>query len=86
MAVLDGPPPVEIPFASLSADAQLGVLNDFIEREGTDYGAFEASLEKKHSDLVRQLEKGDVKLVFDPATESVTLMTAREWRTRLKSP
>jgi uncharacterized protein YheU (UPF0270 family) len=74
------PPPIEIPFTSLSAEAQEGVLNDFIYREGTDYGAQEASLERKQADILRQLERGDVKLIFDPSTESVTLITAREWK------
>jgi uncharacterized protein len=82
VAILEGggPPPVEIPFESLSADAQEGVLNEFIYREGTDYGAVEASLERKQQDLVRQIARGDIKLVFDPASESVTLMSAREWK------
>jgi uncharacterized protein YheU (UPF0270 family) len=83
MAVLeDGqqPQPVEIPFTSLSQEAQEGVLNEFIYREGTDYGAQEASLERKQADIMRQLERGDVKLVFDPASETVTLITAREWK------
>jgi uncharacterized protein YheU (UPF0270 family) len=85
MAILEGPPPVEIPFGSLSGEAQEGVLNDFIYREGTDYGAVEASLERKQQDLLRQIERGDIKLVFDPSTESVTLMTAREWK-KISSP
>jgi len=78
--ILNGPPPVEIPFESLSEDALVGVLNEFIEREGTDYGAVEASLERKQQDLVRQLKKGDIKLIFDSATESVTLMTAKQFK------
>lgn len=73
-------PPIEVPFASLSAEAQEGVLNEFIYREGTDYGAVEASLERKQADIVRQIERGDVKLVFDPSSETVTLITAREWK------
>ena len=62
MANLEGPPPVEIPFDSLSAEAQEGVLNDFIYREGTDYGAIEASLERKQQDLVRQIQRRDIVL------------------------
>jgi uncharacterized protein len=80
MDILNGAPPIEIPFESLSEDAQVGVLNEFIEREGTDYGAVEASLERKHNDLMRQMKKGDIKLVFDPGTESVTLMTVKQFR------
>lgn len=86
MEVLNGPPPIEIPFSSLSAEAQQGVLDDFIWREGTDYGLVEASHEKKQNDIRRQIEKGDVKLIFDPSSESVTLITEREWLKRTVTP
>lgn len=76
----EAPQPIAVPFESLSRAAQEGVLNDFIYREGTDYGAVEASLAKKQNDLLRQIERGDVVLIFDPAMESVTLVTAREWK------
>ena len=72
--------PIEIPLTALSTEAQEGVIDDFIQREGTDYGAQEASLEKKRSDIRRQIDSGKVKLVFDAAEESVTLITEQEWR------
>ena len=74
------PPPVEIPFTTLSADAQLGVIDAFILREGTDYGDHEATLEKKQADIRLQIDKKLVRLVFDPETESVTLLTYQEWQ------
>jgi uncharacterized protein YheU (UPF0270 family) len=73
-------PPVEIPFETLSTEAQLGVIDAFIFREGTDYGFHEATHEKKQQDIRRQIEQRKVKLVFDPNEESVTLMTEREWQ------
>lgn len=75
----DTQPPIEIPFASLSADAQLGVIDDFIWREGTDYGFHEVAHESKQDQIRRQIEDGRVKLVFDPGLQSVTLMTERDW-------
>ena len=45
-------------------------------RDGTDYGAREKSLEDKVADVTRQLERGEVRVVFDPETESATLVTA----------
>jgi hypothetical protein len=63
----------EIPWTSLSEDALFGVIDDFILREGTDYGWQEVSLERKREDIRRQLEKRKIKIMFDPASESITL-------------
>jgi uncharacterized protein len=71
--------PIEVPPGSLSEEALHGVIDNFIQREGTDYGAAEASYNTKIEQIRKQIEKGDVKIVFDPATESVTLLTKREW-------
>lgn len=68
---------MEIPIQNLSAEALEGVIDDFIHREGTDYGAVEASLERKRREIMTQLEKGFVKLMFDPETESITLVPAK---------
>lgn len=67
------PEPMEVPWESLSADALEGVIDDFILREGTDYGSIEASLEKKRADILKQLKARKIRLWFDPETESITL-------------
>lgn len=56
------------------------MLESFILREGTDYGAQELTMETKLERLTKQLDKGDVKIVFDPNSQSVTLMTKRDWQ------
>ena len=76
---------VEIPLESISADALNGLVESYILREGTDYGSNEVSLEAKTAQVFKQLKKGDVKIVFDPATESIDLLTARELSLRQKS-
>jgi len=68
-------PPVEIPPASLEPELLTEIIRSFIEREGTDYGAVEATLEKKVADIRRQLDRGEIKLLFDPNSESVTFVT-----------
>lgn len=65
---------IEIPFQSLSSHALEGVIDDFILREGTDYGTAEVSLETKRTDILRQLKAGRAKVVFEPETESITLL------------
>jgi uncharacterized protein YheU (UPF0270 family) len=66
--------PVEIPVQELSAEALRGVVEHFVLREGTDYGAREATFEGKIADVLRQLERREAKIVFDPVTQSVTLL------------
>ena len=70
----DEPSRVEIPADALSPDALRGVVEAFVNREGTDYGAVERSLDEKVADVMRQLERGEARIVFDPESESVTLI------------
>jgi len=71
--------PVEVPIEMLSAELLDGVIESFVLREGTDYGAVEASHDSKLRRVRAQLEKGAVKLVFDPNSDTVTLLTKLEW-------
>ncbi len=72
-------PPIEVPMDKLSRDVVKALIEEFILREGTDYGAVEASLEKKKEQVSKQLENDDIKIVFDPNTETVTLMTVNQF-------
>ena len=73
-------PPVLVPLEVLSAETLDSLIESFILREGTDYGAHEVSLETKMEQIRKQLKKSDIKIVFDPNSESVTLMTTHEWK------
>ncbi len=73
-------PPIEVPIDQLSEDVLQNLVEEFILREGTDYGANEISLEKKKEQVLKQLENEDIKIIFDPDTESVTLMTAHQFK------
>ncbi len=56
----------------------MGLIEEFITRDGTDYGEQEIALEHKVKQIERQLAGGDVVIVFDPASESVSLLTRRD--------
>lgn len=71
---------IEIPQQALSADAVQGVLEEFVNREGTDYGDIEFSLQQKTQRLKKQWERGDILLVFDPETESTTFISKYDWQ------
>lgn len=64
-----------IPHQQLSSDALQGLIEEFITRDGTDYGEVEISLTQKVAQVKRQLDRGEVVIVFDPASESVSILT-----------
>ncbi len=65
---------VEVPFEDLSAEALRGIVESFVNREGTDYGAVERSLDEKVADVMRQLEAGSARVVFDPESQSIQIL------------
>jgi uncharacterized protein YheU (UPF0270 family) len=64
----------------LSESALRGLVEEFVTRDGTDYGNAELSLEEKVARLERQIASGDAKIVFDPESETVNVVLARELR------
>jgi uncharacterized protein YheU (UPF0270 family) len=65
--------PVEIPYGQLSPEALQGVIEAFVLREGTDYGERDYSLAEKVEHVMRQLERGEARIFFDPDSESVDI-------------
>ena len=69
---------VEIQPDRLTQETLRGLAEEFVSRAGTDYGSQERSFESKIQDVMRQLENGDVHIVYDPESESVNLVTSHE--------
>ena len=67
---------MDIRYTELSSDTLRGVIESFVNRSGTDYGAVEISLDAKVRDVLRQLEAGEAKIVFDTATQSIDIVLA----------
>ncbi len=63
-----------IPPASLADDVLTGILEEFISREGTDYGLVELSLSQKVAALKPQVLCGDVLIVYDETLQTVNLL------------
>jgi uncharacterized protein YheU (UPF0270 family) len=70
--------PILVPVERLSSEALLGLVDDFVLREGTDYGHDDPTLESKRRDVMRQIEDGEVVVVFDPERSSATLVRRRD--------
>jgi uncharacterized protein YheU (UPF0270 family) len=72
------PPPeqrgIELSASDLSPEALRGLIEEFVSREGTDYGHVDRSLESKVDDVLRQLESGEARIVFDLDQESASIV------------
>ena len=66
-----------VPYTELDADLLRSVIESFVLREGTDYGEREISLADKVERVIRQLERGDAQIIFDPQTETVDIAAVR---------
>ena len=65
-----------IPWQELSQDALEGVVEEFVTREGTDYGHEILDLDTKVRQVMRQLKAGDAVLVYDEALDSCSIQPA----------
>ncbi len=63
-----------IPFRELQPETLTALIESFIHREGTDYGWEEVDLATKVAQVKRQLEAGEIAVVYDEETESVNLL------------
>ncbi len=73
---------IQIPHAQLNPGTLRALVEDFITREGTDYGAVEASLDKKVEDVMNQLRTGNAVVVFDRSTESCNIVPVKDLKRR----
>ncbi len=71
--------PVVVPWQDLAADTLEAMVEEFVTRDGTDYGEQEASLASKVSQVKRSLELGEYLIVYFPADQSVNIISKREW-------
>jgi uncharacterized protein len=65
-----------IPVNRLSPGALQGVIEEFISREGTDYGETEVSPEASFRQVKHRLENGSAVLIFDDETETTNIFMA----------
>jgi uncharacterized protein YheU (UPF0270 family) len=71
----DQPPAgVEIPATRLSPETLDDLIEEFVTRDGTDYGEREHSLAEKKRAVARQLDRGEAVIVFDAETETCNII------------
>jgi len=65
---------VEVPYGRVAADVVRRVAEEFVTRDGTDYGAAEKSLDEKVADVRRQLERGEAAIVYDAESQTTNIV------------
>ena len=65
---------VKIPYDQLTPEALQGVIEEFVTRDGTDYGEVEVPLGTKVSQVLGQLKSRKAVIVFDQKTETCTIL------------
>ena len=68
-----------IPIEQLSADTLNSIIEDFILREGTEYGLHEVSQADKISQVKAQLRAGSAILVFSDLHQTVNIIPADQF-------
>lgn len=69
-----------IPPASLAQDTLRSLVEEFVSRDGTDYGQEEFTIPEKTEQVLRMVMAGEVVVVYDAASETCNLMTAVDAR------
>lgn len=69
--------PIRVAPDDLAPDTLRAVIESFVLREGTDYGLQETSLDDKVAQVLAQVSRGDAHIVFDPGSETVSIVMTR---------
>lgn len=72
--------PVEVPLGELPPATLRAVIESFVLREGTDYGQRDVSFDGKVADVMRQLERREAVIVYDPVSDSVDIVVKKPSR------
>ncbi len=67
---------MKIPYQELADETLQAIIEEFISREGTEYGAREYTLEQKVQQIKEQLKRGDIVLNYDTDSQSCHLQSS----------
>ena len=66
---------VAVPAERLGSNVLLALLEEFASRDGTDYGDYELTLQRKVDALHKQLGSGELQLLYDGDSEQWDLVS-----------
>ncbi len=69
--------PIWISHKDLKPETLKNLAEEFVTRDGTDYGATEKTLDQKVEGLMNQLKKGEARICFEATTGSVHIVARK---------
>lgn len=69
-----------IPYQQLDAMTLNNLIEQYILREGTDYGEVEFSLQQKTQQILTQIKNEEIFIMYSELNESVTLISKQEFQ------
>ncbi|MEP1448509.1 MAG: YheU family protein [Paraglaciecola sp.] len=67
-----------IPLADLNEETLLNIIEGFVLREGTEYGEADVSMQQKVQQVLKQLNSGEVLLVYSELHETVNIIPKQQ--------
>jgi len=75
-------PPIIVPWKDLPPDTLTNLIEEFVTRDGTDYGHTEQSLDQKVEGLMQQLRTGEARICFEAKTGSIHILARQSLRSK----
>lgn len=67
---------MKIPWQSLSDDALDGLIDEFVTRDGTDYGENEVPLARRKQQVMTAIKNGSAVILFTQSTGQCNIIAA----------
>ena len=78
-----GEEPVIVSVDELKPETVRNLAEEFVTREGTDYGHTERSLDQKVEGLMKQLRSGEARICYEAKTGSIHIITRQNLHSKL---
>ncbi|MDX2368683.1 MAG: YheU family protein [Colwellia sp.] len=75
-----------IPLEQINEETLTAIIEDFILREGTDYGVIDTSKADKIAQVKLQLQQGSAVIVYSELHESINILPREQFNNENKTP
>ena len=66
---------VEVPYKDINPETLRNMIEEFVSRDGADWGEASGSMEAKIKQVLRQFEAGKIKVVYDLTSQSANIVS-----------
>ena len=66
---------IEVPYQDINPETLRNMIEEFVSRDGSDWGDTGGSMEDKIKQVLRQFEAGKIKVVYDLTSQSANIVS-----------